>query len=223
MSANFEEISQRDEVLTQPRVLLVEDTETTRRRMSEVLHTNGYEVVEATDGEEALQKLGEAPFDAVLLDLLLPKIDGWQFRAAQLRHPGLAAIPTVVVSVKALREVDRYVLRVRNSVLKPFEEVHLLDAVRRACVESPRRAARLQARPSKAFADLRWSRLGEVACIHHAPPVDSERWRIERWTAIPEGAGNHRIFYQCQHCPGREGPIRRRRSISDGDDSLSGT
>ena len=89
-------------------VLVVEDIDTTRQQLVETLRRNGFRVDEAHDGLEALKKVSARRFDAILLDLVLPYVDGWQFREMQLRHPELATIPTVVVTVRPLRESDRY-------------------------------------------------------------------------------------------------------------------
>ena len=119
--------------LTRPHVLVVEDIDTTRRRIVGVLREHGYSVSEAVDGLEALRKLSARRFDAILLDLLLPNVDGWRFRETQLRHPELAQIPTVVVTVRPLRAADRYVLKAQDVVQKPIEDHVLLAAVRNAC------------------------------------------------------------------------------------------
>lgn len=118
-------------------LLIVEDNETTRRRMSDVLRADGYEVTEAVDGLDALSKLSACSFDAILLDLVLLRVDAWQFRATQLRHPELALIPTVIVTVEALRDPARYALRTSDVVQKPFEDAALLQVVRRVCGARP--------------------------------------------------------------------------------------
>jgi len=202
-------------------VLVVEDNDTTRNRMSRLLRQGGYTVTEATDGLDALRKVTAARFDAILLDLLLPHVDGWQFRATQLRHPELARIPTVIVTVQPLREPDRYVLRADDIVRKPFEDADILMAVQRACDLPQARAAASttlpQPAPATGTADtvtvnsLFWSRRGEIACAEHAPTSDSPRWSDERWKALPAGTGGGRISYQCQHCPGDGSPIDRSR------------
>ena len=97
-----------------PRVLVVEDGESTRQHIAGVLRREGYEIAEAVDGLEALRKVSAASFDAIVLDLLMPNVNGWQFRQTQLRHPELAGIPTVIVTVRSLREPDRYVLQSRS-------------------------------------------------------------------------------------------------------------
>jgi CheY-like chemotaxis protein len=195
-------------------VLVVEDNGTTRGRMAQVLTAHGYQVEEASDGREALQKAAGSDVDAILLDLLMPNVDGWQFRETQLRHPQLAHIPTVVVTVRPLREPDRYVLRVNDVVLKPFTEEQLLEAVARALSGATGAAPPERIRSERSPEDLFWSKRGEVACARHAPSNDSDRWRAERWEPIPATAGEHGIAYQCKHCFEREGPIRQRRSPS---------
>jgi CheY-like chemotaxis protein len=186
-----------------PHLLVVEDVETTRRRLVDTLRGHGYWVEEAVNGLEALKKVSATRFDAILLDLVLPHVDGWQFRETQLRHPELAAIPTVVVTVRPLREPDRYVLRPSEVVHKPFEDSDLLAAIRKAC-GTVRQPSPLQAAHGQ---QLFWSRRGEVACWSHAPLADSERWHAEAWAGVPDGAGKGRIVYQCQHCPGASGPV----------------
>jgi PleD family two-component response regulator len=75
-------------------ILVVKDNGTTRSRLSNLLRGAGYGVTEARDGLDALKRMSSRPFDAILLDLVLPNVDGWQFRATQLRHPEMASIPT---------------------------------------------------------------------------------------------------------------------------------
>jgi CheY-like chemotaxis protein len=119
------------------RALVIEDVESTRQRIAGLLRHRGYYVDEAINGLDALKKLAARRFDVILLDLVLPEVDGWQFRQAQLRHPDIARIPTVVVTVRPLRDHDRYALKSRQVVLKPFEDHVLLDAVSEACGASP--------------------------------------------------------------------------------------
>src|SRR5438270_13304313 len=86
-------------------VLVIEDDLILQGAMKMVLEWEGYRVSCAGDGQEALDLLHhEAPPALILLDMLLPKLDGWGFRAEQKRDPALAPIPVVVVS--ALDEKD---------------------------------------------------------------------------------------------------------------------
>jgi two-component system response regulator len=193
-------------------VLVVEDVDTTRRRICSALRAGGYQVEEAENGLAGWRRLSASRFDAVLLDLVLPQLDGWKFRQMQLDDPDLADIPTLIVTARPLREPDRYALRVRGVIQKPFEDEALVATVANAVVTAQAdpapapRAAR--GADGRSATELFWSRRGEVACGVHVPPPASERWVNERWAAIPPGAGRDRVSYQCQHCLG--GPIGHR-------------
>ena len=186
-------------------VLVVEDNDTTRDRIATLLRAHGYEVAEAVDGLDALRKVSRRRFDAIVLDLVLPNVDGWQFRATQLRHPEMASIPTVIVTVQPLQAADRYSLRTSEVVHKPFEDVNLLQAVERAYRTRQPGPVRRNADATGLF----WSHRGEIACMDHAPDATSERWRQDRWAPISTAAIRGRIAYQCQHCPGDGSPIDR--------------
>jgi CheY-like chemotaxis protein len=110
------------------RILLVEDDELLRGAMKMVLEWEGYRVACAGDGLEALDYLrgGERPA-LIVLDVMLPVLDGVQFREEQRRDPGLADVPVVVVS--ALDPVD--CPDAAAHIRKPFAAEELLDAVRR--------------------------------------------------------------------------------------------
>jgi two-component system, chemotaxis family, chemotaxis protein CheY len=195
------------------RILIVEDSDTTRRRLATLLRSNGYHVDEATDGRDALRKVSKTRYQAILLDLVLPHVDGWLFRETVLRHPEFATIPTVILTVQALRERDRYLLRTPFILQKPFEDLTVLSTVERACVPraEPPSACRTRA-VQEADEGLFWSRRGEIACALHAPSPDTSRWQEEGWSAIRRA--HARIAYQCQHCSGTRPIVRARRSAS---------
>src|SRR5262249_26330672 len=81
-------------------ILLVEDDGDTRDGITPVLEGVGYKVESVTNGQEALDQLrtSTAPPCLILLDLMMPVMDGWQFRDEQQRDPFLSSIPVVVVS-----------------------------------------------------------------------------------------------------------------------------
>ncbi len=80
-------------------VLIVEDDDDIRGSLRDLLEEEGYDVAEAANGREALAQLhgGVHPF-LILLDLMMPVMNGWEFREAQTRDPEISAIPVVVVS-----------------------------------------------------------------------------------------------------------------------------
>ncbi len=81
-----------------PRVLIVEDDVDIRETLAELLATAGYETAEAANGRDALDLARRATPDLIVLDLMMPVMDGWQFRSAQRRDPSLAPIPVIVIS-----------------------------------------------------------------------------------------------------------------------------
>jgi CheY-like chemotaxis protein len=112
-------------------VLIVEDDDDNREVMGEVLTDEGYAVSYARDGAEALSQLRSARPDIILLDLNMPTMSGVEFRAAQVRDPALALIPTVVLSaVDPLRELAGE-LTPQATVPKPLKLAELLSIVRR--------------------------------------------------------------------------------------------
>lgn len=115
-----------------PYILLVEDSDAERRFLAMLLRRRGYAVVTAEDGLEALDQLQHAPPPCViLLDWLLPRLDGAQFRRRQLQDPALAPIPVVVLTALPERVGD---LDGATPVLaKPVTEQRLLDVVRPYC------------------------------------------------------------------------------------------
>ena len=109
-------------------ILLVEDDDILREAMKMVLEWEGYRVACAGDGREALDYLrgGERPA-LIVLDVMLPVLDGVQFREEQRRDPDLADVPVVVVSALDAADcpdADAY-------VRKPFAPQELLEAIRR--------------------------------------------------------------------------------------------
>jgi CheY-like chemotaxis protein len=116
-------------------ILLVEDDEIVRRAIQMVLEWEGYQVECAANGQEALDMLraGARP-GLILLDVMMPVLDGGQFREEQKRDPELASIPVIVVSAASFAaSVDAASL-----VRKPFEVEELLNAIR---LHAPRASA----------------------------------------------------------------------------------
>ena len=115
------------------RVLIVEDNDVTRDVMSLILEGDGYQVSTAANGRSALERLrgGDRPC-VILLDLMMPVMDGWQFRQEQRRDRALADIP-VVVCTAAGDAAQKAALGVEDLLSKPVEVEDLLAVVRRHC------------------------------------------------------------------------------------------
>jgi CheY-like chemotaxis protein len=108
------------------RILLVEDDELIRRAIEMVLEWEGYQVDCAANGQEALDYLraGNQPC-LILLDLMMPVLDGEQFREEQSRDPDLASIPVIIVSAASFADA----IKAARHIRKPFEVQELLDAI----------------------------------------------------------------------------------------------
>jgi CheY-like chemotaxis protein len=118
-------------------VLLVDDQEEGRDALAMLLRNEGFAVREAGDGQEALDALYDGPRPClVVLDLMMPGMDGWEFRRRQLRSPLFARIPTVVLSGHANLSAAATGLSAHEVLAKPVVLWRLLELVRDYC---PRR------------------------------------------------------------------------------------
>lgn len=120
--------------------MIVEDDPDLRDALAYLIKACGYPVVAASDGEEALQQLrGGLEPCLILLDLLMPRKDGFQFRTEQLETPRFATIPTIAYSGiytgSSLRE-KAATLGITTVLEKPVDYDGLLDVIERHC---PRR------------------------------------------------------------------------------------
>lgn len=108
------------------RVLVIDDDVDIRDAVTEVLTLEGHEVSSAAEGEQGLVRCRQAPPDLVLLDLMMPGMNGWDFLRSLRRDPELGRTPVVVVS--ALGRLTE--LPVSGFLPKPFGLDALLGVVR---------------------------------------------------------------------------------------------
>jgi len=117
------------------RVLVVDDNEAMRSSLSDILRTVGYTVIEAADGEDALSLLTTMRFDAMVLDLKMPRRDGASLLSALSEPPAV-----VVVSAFELDDETRH--RAGSTIVarlsKPVPPQQLLDAVADAVIGEER-------------------------------------------------------------------------------------
>ncbi len=101
------------------RILLVDDEQSVQALLSYPLRKEGYDVVQATDGRQALERFEEQPFDLVVLDLMLPKIDGLEVCRRLRTH---SSVPIIMLTAKS-EEIDKVVgleLGADDYITKPF-------------------------------------------------------------------------------------------------------
>jgi CheY-like chemotaxis protein len=122
-------------------IMVVDDDEDILVALSELLENEGFRVVAVPNGQVALDVLsrGELP-DLILLDLMMPVMDGWKFRAEQLVNPTLAAVPVIVItavpSPNQATDLGVAVLK------KPIDPHMLLATVRKHSGQVHRESAR---------------------------------------------------------------------------------
>jgi CheY-like chemotaxis protein len=117
-----------------PRVLVVEDDAAIRDELADVLRENGYDVLAAENGVDALGRLAPGgPPSLIVLDLMMPIMDGWGFRAEQLKLPAIAQIPIVVITGGNDAEQEAALLGAIGYLVKPFKWEALLRVVDTCC------------------------------------------------------------------------------------------
>ncbi len=122
------------------RILLVDDEQSIQTLLSYPLRKEGYDVVHATDGHQALERFAEEPFDLVVLDLMLPRIDGLEV-CKRLRSQ--SSVPIIMLTAKS-EEIDKVVgleLGADDYITKPFSmrefSSRVKAALRRAEMSRP--------------------------------------------------------------------------------------
>jgi CheY-like chemotaxis protein len=124
-------------------ILVVDDDEDIRYALGDTLEAEGYSVVLAEDGRDALHKLQglPAPPCVILLDLMMPNMDGLQFRAAQQCDPALASIPVVILSADVQVKQKAAGMAAAGCMAKPVRITDLLKMVERFARARPSSAS----------------------------------------------------------------------------------
>jgi DNA-binding response OmpR family regulator len=114
------------------RILVIEDDPTVRSLLAHILSDEGYQVVTAVDGHEGLDKVMEDPPDLLVLDLMMPVLDGYSV-LEELKESGVGAtLKTLVLSAKGA-EIDykrSFTLGAHRHMTKPFDPDELLAAIK---------------------------------------------------------------------------------------------
>jgi DNA-binding response OmpR family regulator len=122
---------------TGARVLLVDDDPVILRLLEVNFRLDGFDTSTATRGEDALARAVEWKPDMVVLDVMMPGLDGWEVCRRLREHQDLADVPVVFLSARA-QDDDRmrgYALGVVEYVTKPFDPASLVEIVRRHLAE----------------------------------------------------------------------------------------
>ena len=120
---------------TSATVLVVDDDPVVCEMLTMMLEIGGYRAHSATNGREAINQLrqaGQAPC-LILLDLMMPVMNGWDFKASQQQDPRLATIPVVVISADRSIEHKAASIHADGYLPKPIDLDNLLDTVGQYC------------------------------------------------------------------------------------------
>ncbi|MGQ0611094.1 MAG: phosphate regulon transcriptional regulator PhoB [Paracoccaceae bacterium] len=173
--------------MTQPSVLLVEDEPAQREVLRYNLEAEGFAVISARDGEEALERIAEGPPDLILLDWMLPHLSGIEVCRRLRMRPETRAIPIIMLSARS-EEVDKVrglETGADDYVIKPYSVVELMARLR---------AHLRRVRPAASGMVLEWQDLR----------LDSETHRVTRAGAeIKLGPTEFRLLSTFLERPGR--------------------
>ena len=120
-------------------ILCIEDEPEMIDLIRLILGRRGFEVIGAAGGEEGLEKMRQDPPDLVLLDLMMPDIDGWEVYQQMKADEKTKNIPVIVVTAKA-QSIDKvlglHIAKVDYYIAKPFSPQELLNSVDRVFSEN---------------------------------------------------------------------------------------
>jgi CheY-like chemotaxis protein len=121
-----------------PLVLVVDDDPDILEALSEILEAEGFAVRRARNGQEALERLEEGTPSLILLDLMMPVMDGWEFAQKLRQRPEAKGVPLVVLSADRNVEAKSKEIGSVGHLAKPFELDDLLRMVRTALERAPK-------------------------------------------------------------------------------------
>lgn len=113
------------------KILFIEDEEDLRQNMTEILELNGFEVVTAGNGLEALESISKEKFDLVISDIMMPVMDGFQFLEVVRSNPKLINLPVIFLTAKASSKDQRAGMEkgAEDYLVKPVSSKDLLNAI----------------------------------------------------------------------------------------------
>jgi twitching motility two-component system response regulator PilG len=119
-------------------IMVIDDSKTIRRTAETLLKKEGFEVLTATDGFEALSLIADHKPGLILLDIMMPRLDGYQTCALIKHHPVFRHTPVVMLSSKdgLFDRARGRVVGSDNYITKPFTKEDLLGAIQRHVIES---------------------------------------------------------------------------------------
>ena len=133
IATSAESVSVPEIAKRKPRVLVVDDSISIRKYVQRFLDRTGYEVEVAPDGMEALDVMSRLKFDAVITDLEMPVMHGYDLMAEMKKSPELINIPVIVLTSRAGDKHRQKAIEMgaQDYLVKPFEEQEMLGALKK--------------------------------------------------------------------------------------------
>jgi CheY-like chemotaxis protein len=115
------------------KILVVEDDGDIRETLTQCLSLYGFSVDIASNGKEALDLLESNRCDPslILLDIMMPVMDGWEFRSLQQHHPKLSNIPVVIITADGNAKQKAEKMGVKDGIRKPFDLEDLIEVIQK--------------------------------------------------------------------------------------------
>jgi CheY-like chemotaxis protein len=113
-------------------VLVIDDDAWVRQALADALRLEGYDVMLARDGVDGFAKLATRRPDVILLDVMMPGMDGWHFLSARLRDPEIVEIPVILMTAHTAAVRAGQQAGAVRVIAKPFQLDELLDAIEQA-------------------------------------------------------------------------------------------
>jgi twitching motility two-component system response regulator PilG len=128
-----------DEAGTGIKVMVIDDSKTIRRTAETLLKREGYVVVTATDGYESLSKIADERPDIIFVDIMMPRLDGYQTCALIKNNREFRNTPVIMLSSKdgLFDKARGRIVGSEQYLTKPFTKDDLLGAIRRYVGEAP--------------------------------------------------------------------------------------
>lgn len=136
-----------DSMTSSPTIMIVDDSKTIRRTAETLLQREGFSVVTAEDGFEALAKIAALKPDIIFVDIMMPRLDGYQTCALIKNNPEFKNTPVIMLSSKdgLFDKAKGRIVGSDQYVTKPFSKVEILEAVQSyiptSTLDSPNQAS----------------------------------------------------------------------------------
>lgn len=128
------------------KILVIDDSRVIQKMVKEMLPPGNFEVLQAKDGEEGLRLIREGHPNLIMLDFLLPKVNGWEVYQQIQADPHLRSIPLVLMSGRKEEVVEKIPepFEYFEFIEKPFEKKALINAIKSAMAKAKKRPAAKQ-------------------------------------------------------------------------------